>query len=347
MHLKMPRTGKHPLKRAAQSYEHHHRQITVTTVIHIPMLAGYWAESLDVLRLFFESLYASTALPFDLMVFDNNSCEQVQDYLLDLRRRNKIQYLILSEYNLKKLGAMDHLFSSAPGEYVAFADSDVYFLPGWLEASIEVMKTFPEAGQVSAIPTIDRAQHNLDHTHQGIQANKDLVLESGVDLIPERYVDAHIMSLGRNKGEYLQSAGSRNDIRITRNRISAYVSAQDFQFITRREVIERVLPLKVRHASEYFDPIYSPIFEAKVDELGYWRLSTKEYLIHHMGNHMPNLSVELGEILNDIPRGVEPGTLKERSWIFRLRRRFWESGPIRQILKKIYTWAYARLFENQ
>jgi len=41
--------------------------------------------SLDVLRLCLGSLLANTPRPFDLLVFDNGSCEPVVEYLKGLR----------------------------------------------------------------------------------------------------------------------------------------------------------------------------------------------------------------------------------------------------------------------
>jgi glycosyltransferase involved in cell wall biosynthesis len=342
----MPRTGKHPLKMTQDMPEDPRRPITICTVVHIPMLAGYWQDSLDVLKLFFQSLYASTDLSFDLMVFDNNSCKEAQDYLLEQRRDGKIQYLILSEYNLKKLGAMDYLFSCAPGEYVTFVDSDVYLLPEWLEASLEILETFPEAGQVSAIPTIDKRKHFLERTHQGILADANLLVERGDNLVPDAYIEAHRFSIGREREEYLKIAAPREDIRVTRGGVSAFVSAQDFQFTTRKEIIQKVLPLEVRTPEEYYDPIYSPVFESKVDELGYWRLSTTRYLVHHMGNRAPDLSAELAGLLS--PGGpaspVESSAPKRRGGS--LRRRILESQPARGLLKRLYTLAYSLLFED-
>jgi glycosyltransferase involved in cell wall biosynthesis len=342
----MPRSGKHPLKMVKTEFESPRPYITITTVIHIPDLSGYWTESLDVLRSFFDSLYASTDLPFDLMVFDNHSCSEVQDYLLDLYRAGKIQTLILSEYNLKKLGAMNHLFQLAKGDYVAFADSDVYFLPGWLEASLEILKTFPEAGQVSAIPTIDKTSHFLNSTHEGIHDDIGLVIETGNDLIPMQYIKAHCVSIGKEEEDYLKAASPRNDIRITRNNVSAYASAQDFQFITRREVIQKILPLHVRKKEDYYDPIYSPVFEAKVDELGYWRLSTSRYLVHHMGNHMPDLQTELAGIANVPYENRKSSSVlplkKKPHWFTRIL----DSRIVRDFLKRIYAWSYSLLFER-
>jgi len=341
----MPRTGKHPLKLTEDMPADPRKRISIVTVTHVPMLSGYWEKSLDVLALFFESLYVSADLPFDLMVFDNNSCKEAQEYLLEQRRQGRIQYLTLSEYNLKKLGAMDYLFSCAPGEFVAFVDSDVYFLPGWLEASLEVLEAFPEAGQVSAIPTIDKSKHYLESTRRGILADSSIKVEQGGDLIPDAFVNAHCMSIGKEKPDYLKQSEPRNDVRITRGSASAYVSAQDFQFITRREIIRKALPLQVRNPDEYYDPIYSPVFEAKLDELGYWRLSTTKYLIHHMGNRVPDLQTELAGIVSPVIHESRSVTAMDAG-SSGLRKRLLASRPIRNLLKRIYTGAYRLLFET-
>ncbi|MBN1304031.1 MAG: glycosyltransferase family 2 protein [Anaerolineales bacterium] len=318
--------------------------VTVTTAVHIPMLGGYWAQSLDVLHLFFESLFSSTDLPFDLMVFDNGSCGSVQDYLIELYRGGKIQYLTLSAQNVKKLGAMDYLFSVAPGEYIAYADSDVYFLPGWLESSLEILDAFPEAGQVTALPTIDKRNHYIEGTISGIQGAGDLKIERG-KLIEKASIDAHRISIGREETDYLETSGKRDDVCIRRGEVRAYISAQDFQFTTRRAVIEKVLPLQVRHTGEYYDAIYSPVFESKINELGFWRLSTTQYLIHHMGNCVPDIEKELAGIL-DKPwlTEISRERIKERS--ARRYSRLLESRPIRDLLKRIYTLTYKLLFER-
>lgn len=342
----MPRIGKHPLKlEKSATIDHTPRQVTICTVTHIPMLAGYWAESLKVLELFFESLYASTAQPFDLMVFDNASCPEVQDALLGLQRDGKIQYLTLSSYNLKKLGAMDFLFANAPGEFVSFVDSDVYLLPGWLEESLAVLRAFPEAGQVTALPTIDKRAKYIQSTLRGLETVSDVSIERG-QLIPEAYIEAHRLSIGRARDEYLVNAGAGEDIRITRAGVSAYVSAQDFQFTTRSEVIRQVLPLDVRHPGEYYDPIYSPVFEAKTDENGWWRLSTTSYQAHHMGNRPPNLAAELAGVSSSAPiipaHNQLTGKAPSRSFVYRILQMYW----VRKLLKRIYIWAYSLLFDQ-
>jgi len=98
----MPRIGRHPAKTSQEIPIPKSQQITITTIVHIPELMGFWSQSQEVLKLFFSSLVNNTDQTFDLMVFDQGSCQQVKDYLLNLQRKGMIQYLIFSKHNLRK-----------------------------------------------------------------------------------------------------------------------------------------------------------------------------------------------------------------------------------------------------
>jgi hypothetical protein len=57
-------------------------RITVALLNYIPFLSGFYAETLDVLKVSLESMRKDAGLPFDLMVFDNGSCAEVRDFLV-------------------------------------------------------------------------------------------------------------------------------------------------------------------------------------------------------------------------------------------------------------------------
>ncbi|MHB1482224.1 MAG: glycosyltransferase family 2 protein, partial [Bellilinea sp.] len=80
-------------------------RITVAVLNYIPFISGFYAETLEVLKLCLASARKDAGLPFDLMVFDNGSCPEVQDWLLGEQRAGNIQYLLLSGKNLGKGGA--------------------------------------------------------------------------------------------------------------------------------------------------------------------------------------------------------------------------------------------------
>ena len=320
------------------------RRVTLTTIVHIPELKDFWVESLDVLKLCFESLQENTGQPFDLMVVDNGSCPQVREYLRESHAAGQIQFLTFSSYNLRKIGALKLLLAAAPGEIISYTDSDVYFLPGWLEASLAVLEAFPEAGQVTALPTADRTGHFTGATFAGIAADPSLAVQRGMNLVPERFQNAHRTSIGKTREQYEATTQGHEQARVTRGGVSAYASAQDFQFTTTRRVLDAVGPLVLKDRSEYFDPLYSPVFEARADEKGFWRLSTADYLAHHIGNRMPKN-----------PAG--------RDWIFEeecapapaaraarpragLRTRILQSPKVRRALKRVNTWTYSLLYES-
>jgi glycosyltransferase involved in cell wall biosynthesis len=321
------------------------RRITVSTVVHIPELKDFWTESLEVLKLCFQSLHQNTSQPFDLMVFDNGSCREVRDYLIECHAAGKIQFLFFSSYNLRKIGALRMLLAAAPGEIISFADSDVYFLPGWLDATLKVLETFPEAGQVTALPTSDKIGQFTASTLNGIAGDASLTVKRGFDLVPMRFKDAHRTSIGKSKEQYAQTLQGKEEVLITRGGVSAYASAQDFQFTTTRRVLDAIGPLVMKDKSEYFDPLYSPVFEARADEKGFWRLATTDYLIHHIGNRMP-ASVEGNDW---IFQGGGPSAPVAKPAVNRpgLKARLAQSPKVRRLLKRVNTWSYSLLYETK
>jgi cellulose synthase/poly-beta-1,6-N-acetylglucosamine synthase-like glycosyltransferase len=127
-------------------------KVTVAVISYIPTLGGYYAQSLDVLKACLGSIWENTHIPYDLLVFDNASCAEVRSFLMDMHVQGKIQYLVLSEKNIGKAGAWNFIFGAAPGEYVAYADSDVYHYSGWLSSQIDLLENFPQAGMVTGMP---------------------------------------------------------------------------------------------------------------------------------------------------------------------------------------------------
>ena len=56
-------------------------RVTVAVLNYIPFLSGFYAQALDVLKVSLNSLCQNTPEEHDLLVFDNGSCAEVQDYL--------------------------------------------------------------------------------------------------------------------------------------------------------------------------------------------------------------------------------------------------------------------------
>ena len=121
---------------------------------------------------------------------------------------------------------------------------------------------------------------------------------------------------------------------------NALLSTADFQFTIKKNAVKDVLPLVITRDEDYYDPIYSPILEKKLDENGWWQLSTIDYLIHHMGNQIPDFEAELPWIKNLYSKpndNIKLFKQKEKKIAIK-------STYIRKIIKRIHTWSYEKLY---
>lgn len=312
----MPRAGHNPMKKHGQVYQA--EPVTLATTVFIPELTGYWKESLDVLKVCLNSVFENTDVPYDLLVFDNGSCVEVREYLLDLHAEGNIQFLFLALGNIGKVGCFNQVFPGSPGEYIAFFDSDVYFYPGWLSTSLKVFETFDNVGMVTARPGRDPVDgiRNMSATHAlADEAKNGLVVERG-ELIPNEVLSEHFVGLGYDR-DFL--GAEREDVKLTLGDISAYVFCSHFQFVTRRSIAVQILPIPLGGAPLTRDAWW----DQRLDSLGYLRLSLDRPYVRHMGNSLKGEPIPGG--LVDIDRPT--GDLKDKS-----------AGIPRRVLLKLHSW---------
>jgi hypothetical protein len=256
------------------------------TIVHIPELSGYWAHAREVLQACLAS-FARTAPGVPLSVFDNASHPSVRAFLLDQLALGNIHQLTLSKVNVGKVGAWNVLFGAGLSDYFAYFDSDVLFLPGWLEKSLELARAFPEAGMITAQPIAGGDLRSL-WTAQLAKTEPSTHYEEGI-FVSDSFLEAHLAGLGSPLGEALAARQTeRVDVRLTRSGVSGYATASHFQFLVPEEVVRQLFPVPVR--ALLGDDLQ---FDEDMEALGLWRLSTTEYLVHHLGNRLPNLQAEL------------------------------------------------------
>jgi glycosyltransferase involved in cell wall biosynthesis len=249
----------------------------VAVVNYIPFLGGYYAESLDVLKLCLESICQNSDLPFDLLVFDNASCPEVRDYLAEAHACGQIQFLVLSDKNIGKGGAWNFIFSAAPGEYLAYADNDIYFYPGWLSASLKVLETFPEVGMVTGMPLLSPKEFSTT-TVAWASRHPEVYLECG-HLLPWEDFWRHAGSLGNTEAKAREFYESHEAIRLTYRGQTCYVGAGHFQFLARKEVLQRALPIPSQRPMGQVRAL-----DVAINQAGYLRLCTTQWWVRHMGN---------------------------------------------------------------
>lgn len=253
--------------------------VTVALVSYIPFLGGYYAQSLEVLKTCLGSLWESTRTPFDLLVFDNASCTEVRDYLQEAHHQGRIQYLVLCDKNVGKGGAWNFIFQAAPGEIIAYADSDVLFRPGWLERSLEILAAFPQAGMVTARP-MRTPQAFYTSTLEWARQQADVLLEQGNFLPWETYLE-HVLSLGTSEEQAREWFASRQDIRLTRQGVSAHISAAHFQFVAPKSILAQFVPFEMDRPMGQVRSL-----DEQMNASGYLRLTTCEPLVMHLGNRL-------------------------------------------------------------
>jgi glycosyltransferase involved in cell wall biosynthesis len=334
-------------------------RITITLLNYIPFLSGFYAETLDVLKVCMESMRKDAGLPFDLMVFDNGSCPEVRDFLVKEKEDGRIQYLILAEKNMGKGGAWNVMLAGAPGEIIAYTDSDVLFSPNWLSRSVEILETFPNVGMVTARPFRTPPEF-IESTINWARDAEHAKLEEGQFIPWETFLEFNL-SLGQTEEENKKIYQETRDWRLTyrppekssgpRERngaqstlaphdllskssagedIVAYAGASHWQFTAYKSTLQQFLPFDMDKPMGQVRQL-----DKRMNDAGLLRLMVSDPLAMNISNTLGYLRGELG-------KGREEERRKKREgW----KRRVLESGPVKKMLlavyNKIFSWYYS------
>jgi glycosyltransferase involved in cell wall biosynthesis len=332
-------------------------RITVALLNYIPFLSGFYAETLDVLKVSLESMRRDAGLPFDLMVFDNGSCLQVREFLVTEKEAGRIQYLILSEKNMGKGGAWNVMLAGAPGEIIAYTDADVLFSSNWLARSVEILENFPNVGMVTARPFRTPPEF-YESTLQWARETEHAKLEEGQFIPWETFLEFNL-SLGQseeeNKKIYAETkdwkityspmalpgaqrlsdlpsneeTASQKSLAATSGEIIAYAGASHWQFTAYKSTLQQFLPFDMDKPMGQVRQL-----DKRMNDAGLLRLMVPDPLAMNMSNTLGYLRGEL----------KESGKVKSKK-VKGLKRRVLELGPIKKILlavyNRIFSWYYS------
>jgi glycosyltransferase involved in cell wall biosynthesis len=276
------RKGQNPAKFVGQVARP--ERITAAVLSYVPSLHGYHAESLQVLQVCLASLRDSTDLPFDLMVFDNGSCSEVQDFLLESQRRGEIQFLLLSERNLGKGGAWNMIFQAAPGEVLVYSDSDALFSEGWLSDSLRILETYPKVGMVTSRPFRTPPEF-FTHTLAWAEADREVQVERGSFVAWEAFREFD-MSLGQEEEQVRRRYTTTEDIRLTYRGVPAMVGASHWQFAGWTAVLRQFVPFQMDRPMGQVRQL-----DQRVNAAGLLRLMTSEPRAMNMSNSLTPVPV--------------------------------------------------------
>ena len=326
------RTGQNPFKDAEKPIERP-ASITVGVLNFIPEQSGYFRGQLDSLKLCLASLRAHASQPFELLVVDNGSCNEVCTYLKDELEAGRIDTLISNHHNLGKMNAQMQILHGASGELVFYSDGDIYYHPGWMQAHLDVLAAFPEAGLVGGVPLRMLAEFHTAGTRAWAEGHPaEVELERG-NLIPEEWSREFFHSAG-TKYDAQEWAGLE-DWRVTRAGVAAFVGATHMQFLIPRTVIERIPRRRFEFALE---PAEDAHLDNSIEAAGLLRLSVAQPVVYHIGNQITEgwLLEEYARLLGS---SIKPSPAPEEK-SGRKRHWFWGSSRVRRFLRWLSDWSF-------
>ena len=272
-----------------------------------------------------ESMRKDAGLPFDLMVFDNGSCEEVREYLVNEQEEGRIQYLILSEKNMGKGGAWNVMLTGASGEIIAYTDSDVLFSPNWLKRSVEILEAFPNVGMVTARPFRTPPEF-YETTLKWARANA--TLEEGQFIPWETFLEFNL-SLGQTEEENRKVYAETKDWRIQYKGVTAMAGASHWQFTAYKSTLQQFLPFEMDKPMGQVRQL-----DKRMNDAGLLRLMVSDPLAMNMSNTLGYLRGELG--------GGKKQKVKSKAG---LAKRVLEIGLVKKSLlavyNKIFSWYYS------
>jgi hypothetical protein len=258
--------------------EYHPKRVTVGVLVHLPDLnLAYHEHRLSSISLSLSSLIKhANSKDYELMVFDNASCDEARGYLLNLHQHGVIHYLLLSRENVGKTMAIRRMIDFAPGEVFAYADDDVYYQPDWLPQQLAVLDHFPDVGLVSGYPLTTSFRWAIE-SNKKFGEREDVEMTIG-KRIPEEWEIDFAHSIERDVDRHLGMVRQENDIVLEYDGMEAFGTGHHMQYMGFKDKLRPhiVQGLNLMGSQKEFDHA--------VDEAGLLRLSTIERTTRHIGN---------------------------------------------------------------
>jgi len=339
------RRGISPAKRAGLM-AHIPGEIGVASLVFIPSLTGFYARSLEVLDWHLKSL-RSTLPQGEIWVWDNGSALEVKRFLQQRLQQGQIDYLMLSQYNLGKTGALNWILAAMPHRYIAFSDGDILFLPGWWEAVQKIFQAFPKAGMVSPAPAFFDVLRGKSRTASLLKTEGFQVY---LDTLSDRDIQLYYQGLGYEIPENLPT------IPLVKAPDGTIACAQSGHhvFVMPQEVARAILPLPVDRALSSQN---LRVLHERIENLGYWQLSTAQTFIYHLGNTplLPSLIKkdiyyieQLENRKTPASKAIKTHSKGVKGWILSHFRQAMQHFPrLRKSVERIYNVLFRLLYEDE
>ncbi len=286
------RKGQNPAKAGVQAYTP--KRLGIATLVYIPVQEGYFDQSLEIFKIHLASLRQYTSEEFDYLVFDNGSCPEVKRELVEMHEQGLIDWLVLSEHNLGKTGALNQVLGGMPNEWICFADLDMLFREGWLEACWKIDESFPNCGMIGA--QVIFPDWEVDKGNTGFRKTSDPRFVLSQEKAPEWLVDEYCRARGASIEKTLAYREMLLDkVRNVETGVEAYLGGNSHQqFLARSAVLRQILPLPSGMQLSREQDTYQ---DRRLDELGYLHPTTTLPYLYHMGNTIdPEIIPEINRL---------------------------------------------------
>ncbi|MCS5488980.1 glycosyltransferase family A protein [Algoriphagus limi] len=252
--------------------------------VFIPDFNGYFKNIFEVYKICLESAWLTQHGRSAITVVDNGSCIEAKTWLNSLYESGKIETLISHSKNIGKVDAILGAARSCREDLITISDSDILFRNGWQEAVEKVFLDFPKAGSVAPFPISRHLYYYSSSTQMAVALGRlSFSFEKSPNWkdIQENYY-CYNWSFDINYDSLLP---------VVRSKTGKAVLGSGHQVMTiRREAIFSMPSepcfIKISSSSE------SNWIDRPIDEAGFWRLSTFDTWVYHMGNHVTETNLK-------------------------------------------------------
>ncbi len=272
------RIGFNPAK--ANTSENILKTHRVIMSVYLPNLTDpYFKEGLDVLKRSLSSLYETIDKEFtNITVVADGCCDEVISFLKSQRFLDKLVINFLNK------GKVYSVITEAKASYeslITITDADVFFHKGWIETSVRI---FEKANRVSTVSPLPVIQHAI-HYNSSLFWDKFLFGSLKYGLIAKKKdTSYYIKGLGntslfsRNKKE---SWADKHY--FIENPVKAIAGASHFCATYRSELFVGITDFPKYKFKNDFELNF---LDKPSDAKGYYRLSTVQAYVYHMGNNL-------------------------------------------------------------
>jgi len=244
----------------------------VSAIVHLPNFEGYHKDRFEVVKESLTTMRKNAGLQCQTLIWDNGSCAEFRDWLLN---EYKPDFVVLGANVGLSSARAGVLRMLPPNTIVGIADDDMWYYQNWFKAQVDLMRSFPNVGQVSGYPA--RTQMRWGNRYTKEWARKFARLEEG-RFIPDEWDKDFAESVGRDYKWHIGYTKKDNDWRITYQGKQAYAMAHHCQFVCEAGKIAPIIQQNKEAMSSDRE------FDNAVDVAGMLRLTTINRYVRHMGN---------------------------------------------------------------